>query len=168
MSNFIYLEKDIILTRFWCDYLTLNRKNEIIHFLLLGMSWEHILLEIAFLKFQNVVFFTSENLLENSQPLFNKVKVSGVNILEIVCLKPFEPNSLGLMTEKISEVYWKYANNTIVAGLTGGTNLMVAAMTLNALKYGLVCHYAVKNTQEIYYISYIKDLHDAGNIIEAA
>ena len=139
-----------------------NPKKPEMHFLLLGMTHEHILVEIKALALRHAVIFTSENLLEDAQEFSRTLERNNVAIHEIICVSPFEPESIEVMTNQILAVSRKYSPSySIVCGLTGGTNLMVSAMTMAAFLAGLPCHYSMqRETNPVIKVDYLQKKHD--------
>lgn len=133
-----------------------------IHFLLLGTSKEHILRTIEYFDAQQVVFFTSQNLMNENQPFIDEIGQKGVSVLETVFLDPFEEAALEHMIQRMKEAYDFHSRgetNQIIAGLTGGTNLMVVAMGMVCLAFGLQAHYVVNNeTNDVIDISFFQNL----------
>ncbi|WFN37441.1 hypothetical protein L1994_03360 [Methanomicrobium antiquum] len=125
-----------------------KQKSKIIHFLLLGNSKEHINRVIEYYEIRNIVFFTSINLINENLEFIKDIKKKEINVLETVLLDPFEEKALENMTKKMLDAYSLYSNdgiNHIIAGLTGGTNLMVLSMGMLCFSAGLKAHYVVNN-----------------------
>ena len=133
-----------------------------IHFLLLGNSKEHILRAIKYFKAQQVVFFTSQNLMSENRPFIDEIRKKGISVLETVYLDPFEEKALEHMSQRMGEAYDLHSaggTHQIIAGLTGGTNLMVLAMGMVCLAAGLQAHYVVNNeTNDVIEISFFRNL----------
>jgi len=127
--------------------MTGNKSSESVHFLLLGHSKEHILTAIEYFGLDAVVMFTSIDLFEEHEGFIQELESGGIRVLELVSLSPFTENALKSMTHEILAVYDRYAAKgcTIIMGLTGGTNLMVASMALAALQKGCPVHYCVND-----------------------
>lgn len=139
-----------------------KKVTEPIHFLLLGTSKEHIFRTIEYFDAKNVVFFTSQNLMNENKPFIDEIEQNGISVLETVYLNPFEEKALEHMTQRITEAHDLHSDrgtNQIFAGLTGGTNLMVVAMSMVCLATGLQAHYVVNNeTNDLIVISYFRNL----------
>lgn len=127
--------------------MTGNKPSASVHFLLLGHSKEHILTSIKHFRPDGVVLFTSADLFEEHAEYIQESESMGIRVHELVSLSPFTEDALVSMTREILAVYDRYAAKgcTIMMGLTGGTNLMVASMTLAALQKGCPAHYCVND-----------------------
>jgi len=131
------------------------------HMLLLGMSHDHILVEIKATGLRHAVFFTSENLMEDAKDFAMKLGNEGIYVHEIVSVDPFESESSETMTTEIQTTIHKYSNEyKVVCGLTGGTNLMAISMALAALKIGIPCHYSIeRHDSPVIFIDYLEKQH---------
>ena len=131
------------------------------HMLLLGLSHEHILVEIKALGIRNAVLFTSENLLEDAKSFAETLEGCRVKIHEIICVDPFQSDSLDVMIKQIRTVCAKYSERySVVCGLTGGTNLMAISMSMAALLEGLPCHYSLpRNINPVISVDYFRQNH---------
>ncbi len=127
--------------------MTGNNPLKIVHFLLLGHSKDHIITVTEHFKPDAVVLFTSANLALENAEFIQELELKGLNVYEQVILSPFSEGAIESMTETILATHKKYAvkGSTIMMGLTGGTNLMVASMALAALQKGSLAHYCVND-----------------------
>jgi hypothetical protein len=119
-----------------------------LHFLLLGHAKEHIHAVIEHYSIRNAVIFTSMELEGENLPFIRGLHDEGVVIAEVIYLEPFGQDALERMTARILDAYRTYfgsGRTEFVVALTGGTNLMVAAMALVALMKGLPAHYVLNN-----------------------
>ncbi|MBP2132354.1 hypothetical protein J2128_000275 [Methanomicrobium sp. W14] len=139
-----------------------GKNNEIIHFLILGNSKVHILRAIDYFDIKKAVIFTSENMMIENQPFIDEIEQNGVNVIKVVLLSPFEEKALENMSQKILKTYELYSNrgsSEVIAGLTGGTNLMALAMGMLCLSAGLKAHYVLNNeVNDLIEIDYFKKL----------
>jgi len=127
--------------------MTGNNPPKIVHFLLLGHSRDHIVTVTEHFRPDAVVLFTSADLALEHAEFIQELESDGLRVYEMVALSPFSEGAIESMTETILTTHEKYAakGNTIVMGLTGGTNLMVASMALAALQKGSLAHYCVND-----------------------
>ncbi|MDG6251405.1 hypothetical protein [Methanocalculus sp.] len=136
--------------------------SEPVHFLLLGNAKEHIFRAIEYFGIQKVVLFTSQHLMSENQPFIEQLEREGISVLETVFLDPFEHVALERMTQRMLEAYDLHSNggaHRVIAGLTGGTNLMVLAMGMMCLAAGLKSHYVVHNeTNDLIEIDFFSNL----------
>lgn len=142
--------------------------EDAVHFLLLGHSREHILEAIDKFEIRSVVIFTSRNLLDESKAFTGMIEGRGTKVLELVALDPFDGKSIERMTREIIDRYDHHTteqSKTIIAGLTGGTNLMAISMSLAALIRGMKCHYMAKSEDGVpMEIGLFEKLNKAGDI----
>lgn len=127
--------------------MTGNNPPKIVHFLLLGHSRDHIVTVTEEFNPDGIVLFTSADLALEHAEFIQELELKGVNVYELVTLSPFSKGALESMTEEILTTYERYVTkgNTVVMGLTGGTNLMVTSMALAALQKGCLTHYCVND-----------------------
>lgn len=119
-----------------------------LHFLLLGHAKEHVRAVIEHYSIRTAVIFTSTELEEENLPFIQSLRDEGVVIAEVINLEPFGQDALERMTARILDAYHNHSGfgrTEFVVALTGGTNLMVAAMALVALMKGLPAHYVLNN-----------------------
>jgi hypothetical protein len=130
--------------------MTGNNPQKTLHFILVGNSKEHISRGLDHFHPDSVVFFTSIDLADDTALFRNNLAASGTNILETIILSPFSHTALESMTAAILAAHDKYAAKeyAISVSLTGGTNLMVLAMSLVALARGLPAYYCVNNDEQ--------------------
>jgi hypothetical protein len=135
-----------------------------IHFILMGNTKEHIDRAIESFNIKEMVIFTSSDLISENMPYIRGVVNKGIKVHEIKILEPFKEDCLRTMCAELLNTYDKYSHNsnvTVVSSLTGGTNLMVAAMGLFALIKGIECYYIVKdNDHKIININLFNELHN--------
>jgi hypothetical protein len=141
----------------------------VIQFLLLGVSHGHIGPVINKLRTERVVLFSSENLKEETALVAKGLEKDNETPTEIVLLDPFGQNALFDMVKAIlAKARQLYSGRTgkqrplIIAGLTGGTNLMTISMAMAALINGWQCHYVKKEDgqeDEILEFSLLNDLN---------
>jgi hypothetical protein len=127
-----------------------NNEPDVIQFLLLGSSQGHVLPVIDNYNTSKIVLFSSEDLKTETEDFSRQIeKEKGIQC-EIILLDPFGSSSLFEMVKEIlhkAEEYEKKKEELkpiIVAGVTGGTNLMAIAMALASLVKGWACHYVLK------------------------
>jgi len=122
-------------------------KGAEVHMLMVGHSTGHVRAVVEN-GARDVVFFTTLECLEITSSLSRELRDSGVNVIDTCILYPVLPDSISLMTELVSAKCDEMlsAGNIPVVGLTGGTNLMVAAMSLVATRKKLKCHYICKGS----------------------
>ncbi len=119
-----------------------------LHFLLLGHAKEHVRAVIEHYSIRTAVIFTSTELEGENLPFIRGLQDEGVVIAEVIYLEPFGQDALERMTARILDAYHTHSRSgrtEFVVALTGGTNLMVAAMALVALMKGLPAHYILNN-----------------------
>jgi hypothetical protein len=142
--------------------------RSIAHFILLGHSKEHVDHAIKKYGINRMVVFTSPDLYGENQAYIASLAENGVEVLEVVRLDSFKPDSLETMTTQILDCHKKYGGFTIICGLTGGTNLMVIAMATAALLKGSRCHYVLNNSQndvlDIPFFEELNSLNDLASI----
>ena len=140
-----------------------NEQSSALHFIIMGNSKEHIQKAIDHFKITDMVIFSSDELLDTNRPFIGDLRDKGIMIREIVSLKPFDTDSIRVMTVEMLRANSRYSprcNIDIIVALTGGTNLMVVAMALVALLQGLKCHYVVKDCdQKIMEITMLEELN---------
>jgi hypothetical protein len=114
-----------------------------VHFITLGKTHENIWPVVKRYVPSHVIFFSSSNLKKETETLVGKLKaIHGINA-EIVFLRPFNNDSLQTMSEEIDNTYCRIINKydgkgvDYYMGVTGGTNLMVLAAGLVAVKRGI-------------------------------
>nr|MCS5534726.1 hypothetical protein [Candidatus Poseidoniales archaeon] len=96
----------------------------------------------------HVIFFSSTNLKKETETLVGKLKAIGISA-DIVFLRPFRNDSLQTMNKVIDNTYSRIRNKydemgvDYYMGVTGGTNLMVLAAGLVAVKQGIKILYAI-------------------------
>ncbi len=140
-----------------------NNQN-IIHFILLGNSKEHILHSIDHYSIKKMVLITSDGLYDENFPFIVSLQEKGIQIIDVIVVNPF---SCSCLENMINEILCKYeaiscsGQLPVIFGLTGGTNLMAIAMSFVALIKNLRCHYIVKNeVDEIIDIDFFERLED--------
>jgi hypothetical protein len=115
-----------------------------------------------------MVVFTSPDLFDENQAYIAGLEENGVEVLDVIRLDSFKPDSLETMTRQILDCHEKYEGFTIICGLTGGTNLMVIAMATTALLKGARCHYVLNNSQndvlDIPFFQELTPLNDLASI----
>lgn len=139
-----------------------------IHFILMGNAREHVLCAIRHFGIKEMVVFTSEDLYEENMVFIRGLGEQGIIIHEVVKLRPFDDDALRCMARMMLQAHQRYSskgNIKITAALTGGTNLMVAAMTTYALLKGVRCHYIVKEPENrVIDIMLLEELHALGSL----
>lgn len=119
-----------------------------IHFLLMGNSKEHIFHAIDHYSIQKMVLVTSDTLYDENIPFISDIQQRGIDVLDVIIVNPFSNDCLETMIQKILGRYETISSSSqipVIFGLTGGTNLMVIAMSFVALLKNIQCHYVVKN-----------------------
>ena len=117
-----------------------------IHFINLGMSKEHVTKAIDQLSIRRIVVFTSPQLRSEAESYCTELAEKDVEVLEIIDVDPFQPDSLGNMMQSMLRTYDKYnpdGRTEIVSGLTGGTNLMAISLGIVSMLKRMHCHYVV-------------------------
>lgn len=120
----------------------------LIHFILLGNSKEHVLHAIDHYSIQKMVLVTSKTLYDENIPFIANLQKRGFDVLDVIVVNPFSNDCLETMIQEILGRYEAISSSSqipVIFGLTGGTNLMVIAMSFVALLKNLRCHYIVKN-----------------------
>lgn len=139
-----------------------------IHFILMGNALEHVLCAIKHYGIREMVVFTSEDLYDENMAFIRELGEQGIIVHEVVKLRPFEDDALRCMARMMLQAHLRYSsqgNINIIAALTGGTNLMVAAMTTYALLKGVRCHYIVKEPENrVIDITLLEELHALGTL----
>ena len=119
-----------------------------VHFITLGKTHENIWPLIERYLPSHVIFFSSTNLKKETETLVGKLKAFGISA-DIVFLRPFRNDSLQTMNKVIDNTYSRIRNKydemgvDYYMGVTGGTNLMVLAAGLVAVKRGIKILYAI-------------------------
>lgn len=121
-----------------------------VHLLLVGHSTGHVD-AVAENGARNVIMFTTEDCMGEARLLTSKLGTRGINVIDVRKLDPFSADSVSEMAKTITETCDQASKAGLVPviGLTGGTNLMVAAMCLVALRKGLKCHYVSRQSGTI-------------------
>jgi len=117
-----------------------------IHFINLGTSKEHVSKAIDQLSIRRMVVFTSPQLRSEVECYCAALAEKGVKVLEIIDADPFQSDSLDNMMRLMLRTCDKYdpdGSTEIVAGLTGGTNLMAIALGIVSMLKRMHCHYVV-------------------------
>ena len=121
-----------------------------VHFITLGKTHENIWPIVERYGPSHVIFFSSSNLKEETKNLVGQLKaIHGIEA-DIVFLCPFNKDSLRTMNEVIDNTYSRITSKYDGMGadyymsITGGTNLMVLAAGLVAVKRGIKILYAIK------------------------
>ena len=120
-----------------------------VHFITLGKTHENIWPLIERYIPSHVIFFSSSNLKEETETMVGKLKaIHGISA-DIVFLRPFRNDSLRTMNEAIDNTFSRIKSKydemgaDYYMGVTGGTNLMVLAAGLVAVKRGIKILYAI-------------------------
>lgn len=133
-----------------------------VHFLLLGKSPGHLDIVLNHYHIDKMILFSSKEIEEDVIDLLNENEPLNEFDPEVIYLQPFDPGAVEEMTERILEVERRikidYPDSEIIAGLTGGTNLMAISMAIAAQQSGWRCHYVKKGedgeSDEIIMIDY--------------
>ena len=119
------------------------------HIMTLGMSQDHVFPIIARYRPIHITFLSSETLHDQTMDLARLLERDHGIRVDIVNLDPFRVNALAEMISTISETFqglntmYQHANMDLYMGITGGTNLMVIAAAMVALRYRLKMHYVL-------------------------
>jgi|TARA_B100001964_G_C13791677_1_gene404757 hypothetical protein len=119
-----------------------------VHFITLGKTHENIWPLVERYIPSHVIFFSSTNLKKETETLVGKLKAFGISA-DIVFLRPFRNDSLRTMNKLIDNTYSRIKSKydkmgaDYYMGVTGGTNLMVLAAGLVAVKRGINILYAI-------------------------
>lgn len=117
-----------------------------IHFITIGRSKEHVQKCINQLGITDMVVFTSTTMRKDVDEFCYACEKDGVEVLNIVDVDPFSPNTVEEIVRAALIAYDAHAKAgkvEIISGLTGGTNLMAVGMGLFSLIKGLPCHYVL-------------------------
>lgn len=141
-------------------------KGAEVHMLLVGHSTGHVK-TVKDNGARDMMLFTTQECLEITRSLSQELSDSGINVVDTCLLDPFSQGSVSVMTEMISakcdEILM--AGQIPVVGLTGGTNLMVAAMCLVATRKKLKCHYICKENNALLKIDLSKAFASIGGLV---
>ncbi|MDV0446406.1 hypothetical protein MsAg5_02390 [Methanosarcinaceae archaeon Ag5] len=116
-----------------------------IYLLNVGISKEHIEKAIMSLNIENVILFSSVQMKEDTISYAGHLKETGVNVLDMVFVDPFTETSVNEMIQSMLRIVDEYPSDDIeiIAGLTGGTNLMAISLGIVAFIKGLRCNYVL-------------------------
>lgn len=120
--------------------------DSIVHFILVGHSKEHVLKAIDEFHITKMVMITTNDVIDQSRQFLASLSGLGVELCDIIEVDPFQENSLQDITSKLLDACDKYGQNgktEIIAGLTGGTNIMAIALGNVSMIKRLRCHYIV-------------------------
>ncbi len=137
-----------------------------VHLLLVGHSTGHVDV-VKKNGAKDVILFTTEGCLEIARSLSKELCDSGINVKDTCLLEPFSEDSVAVMTETISNMCDEIsqAGHVPVIGLTGGTNLMVAAMCLVATRKKLKCHYVCRSNDAMLYVDLAGAFESIGGLV---
>lgn len=121
----------------------------IVHLMTMGITQDHVWPIIDRFKPHHIVLLSSRELAAEMEELAVKIRESGIDTTEVVHLEPFTDNALNAMM-KIIQMHlnrlkrlFKEQNTTFFIGITGGTNLMILAAGLIAIKNGITLLYVL-------------------------
>ncbi|WNY25251.1 hypothetical protein [Methanolapillus millepedarum] len=116
-----------------------------IYLLNVGISKEHIEKTILSLNIENVILFSSVQMRDDTISYAGHLKEIGLNVLDMVFVDPFTEKSVDEMIQSMLRIVDQYPSDDIeiIAGLTGGTNLMAISLGIVAFIKGLRCNYVL-------------------------
>lgn len=127
------------------------------HFLLVGNSHGHIFKIMDHFHPERVILITSPGCHSTTSELMDNLKIQGIEVY----LQEFEVFSKetpflieNFLQEEILRIRKQSLDEEIWLGFTGGTNLMVAGMSIAAQNLHLNCHYVVEFSGEILIFSF--------------
>ena len=100
----------------------------------------------------SVIILTSTELGDMNEEFFEEVRESGV-LFRIIREKTFDADSLNMFITEMGKAVADYQNLhgdvALYAGLTGGTNIMVSALSVFAASQNAILYYIVEESEEM-------------------
>lgn len=118
--------------------------SNIVHFLLMGHSKEHLTKAVLEFRIQKMVIITTSDVAIDAKSFISSFIENGIEICEILEVDPFHDDSLQSLIVTLLDAcdrHGQQSKKEIIIGLTGGTNLMAIAMGMVAMIRCLRCHY---------------------------
>jgi len=141
-----------------------GEKTSQIFFLNVGVSKEHVGKAIDTLQIEKTVIFSSIQLREETEDFTRSLTGRKVDVVEVHYVDPFTPESMRNIISLMLTTAKKYSAQgmEVVAGLTGGTNIMAVALGVVAMMLKLQCNYILnKDDDFLLRIDTFKNIDDA-------
>lgn len=120
-----------------------------IHFITLGISQNHVFPILERYHPEQIVLISSRELEQQTSQLSTTISKKFEIPVDIEFLSPFQKNALQSMIQQLNQVVkdkciqYNRKDVDFYTGITGGTNLMVLAAGIVALKYRMKIHYVL-------------------------